>query len=42
MIERFENHYYRECDRLETNITLEYKYHEKTLLILLIKQFIQD
>jgi hypothetical protein len=42
MIERFENHYCRECDRPETNITLEYKYHEKTLLILVIKQFIQD
>jgi hypothetical protein len=42
MIERSENHSCRECDGPWRNITLEYKYHGKTLLVLIIKQFIQD
>jgi hypothetical protein len=37
MIERSENHSCHEHDGPRTNITLEYKYHWKTILILVIK-----
>jgi hypothetical protein len=42
MIERSNIHSWRECETPETNITLDNKYHRKTILTLVIKWFIQD